>query len=247
MYGPNPNAAIALAAWHRSKGHKPAAERIGEKFNRLTIRSLVERYQSTWWALVDCDCGATGHKALLSNVVAGLSRSCGCLADEARRANATHGMSKSDEYGVWNGMLDRCNPANGHKDYGGRGIRVCDRWAEFENFFADMGPRPSDGHSIDRINTNGNYEPSNCRWATRAEQSRNRRNNVLMIFNGATRLVSDVGAEHGLSRQCVMLRIKKGWDAERAATTPVMNPHDAGKLAAGVARPNARGHRKQAA
>lgn len=89
----------------------------------------------------------------------------------------THGMWKSKEWNSWDHLKRRCNNPNDpkYKDYGGRGIKVCDRWTRFANFFADMGFAPGKAYSIDRINNDGNYEPSNCRWATPTEQSRNRR------------------------------------------------------------------------
>jgi hypothetical protein len=138
-----------------------------------------------WWA--QCDCGnrkLTAGEHLRSGAV----RSCGCLhkAELAER-NAAHGHSvrgnRSRTYGVWAGMKQRCsNPkAIGYANYGGRGIKVCERWESFENFLADMGEAPggprgnADHRSIDRIDVEGNYEPGNCRWATQTEQIANRR------------------------------------------------------------------------
>jgi hypothetical protein len=91
--------------------------------------------------------------------------------------NIVHGLSKVPGYDNWWRMIHRCTNSNWkhYKDYGGRGIKVCDRWMKFDNFYIDMGPRPSDGHSLDRINNDGNYEPGNCRWATQSVQSANKR------------------------------------------------------------------------
>jgi hypothetical protein len=125
------------------------------------------------------------------------------------------------EYDAWHMCIQRCeNPNNpGYKTYGARGIRVCHRWHSFENFFADMGPRPSPRHSIDRIDNDGDYEPGNCRWATPAEQARNRRTNRMIEFGGRTMCISDWAAEIGISCGSLMRRLDL-WGVERALTTP---------------------------
>ena len=154
-----------------------AIDLTGQRFERLTV---IERRQhgkvARWLCL--CDCGAAKEFAH-GNLRNGTSRSCGCLrADALRASKTTHGQRGEPEYAVWGTMKRRCHsPACADfKYYGARGISVCDRWrASFEAFIADMGKRPSDKHSIERVNNDGNYEPSNCVWATVAEQAKNRR------------------------------------------------------------------------
>ncbi len=126
---------------------------------------------------------------------------------------------------IWHGMISRCTNPNAvkFKNYGGRGIRVCDRWVEsFENFLADMGPRPepSTDYSIDRIDVNGNYEPSNCRWLVKTEQARNQTKTVWITANGKTMLMADWAREMNISEAGIHSRMKRGWTPERAVTVP---------------------------
>ena len=121
-------------------------------------------------------------------------------------------------------MVARCVNRNipSWENYGGRGITICDRWLKFEDFLADMGPKPSNGYSIDRIDVNGNYEPGNCRWATIHEQSRNKRTNRFIEWNGRTQIVSDWAKELGMSTSLLEARLGRlGWPLDKAMTTPV--------------------------
>lgn len=138
------------------------------------------------------------------------------------RRSWKHGMSRTDTYKVWADMRSRCTlpSVKQYADYGGRGIRVCDAWLTFVGFFADMGERP-DGCTLERIDNNGNYEKSNCRWATRKEQGRNRRDNHLLNYMGQTRTITEWCEHLGLIRGRVQNRLDHGWSVERALNEPV--------------------------
>jgi hypothetical protein len=149
----------------------------GAKFGKLTVISFGGRagkYKSIRWNCI-CSCGAT-TTTYASSLLSGGSKSCGCLRKETK-PTLRHGKSHTKEHRIWSHMKGRCQNPTDHKyhDYGGRGITVCERWQIFENFFEDMGQAPAPRHSIDRINNDGNYEPTNCRWATPTQQARNQR------------------------------------------------------------------------
>lgn len=147
---------------------------------------------------------------------------------------------RTPEYQAWTNMKQRCLNRNGprFKDWGGRGIRVCDRWLAFENFLADMGRRPSRLHSLDRIDPDGHYEPGNCRWATRREQQRNRRDNETLTAFGKTQSIDDWADEFGVHRALIRGRIKQGWvDAERILTAP-SHARPSNVLVRGNGKPN---------
>lgn len=135
-----------------------------------------------------------------------------------------HGLARTPEFRIWLGMRNRCYYPrhNRYHLYGGRGIVVCDRWSDFANFYFDMGPRPTPDHSIERIDTDGNYEPRNCRWATPKEQANNQTANVRVTFNGITRTLAEWSKVLSIPYHTLKSRIRRlGWSAERAFTEPV--------------------------
>lgn len=209
----------------------------GRVFGRLTVIRYIGQTEakcsnSIWYC--QCTCGkfkAVTRRCLKSGIV----RSCGCLLREtvSKRmsnrvwratwaSNKTHGLTNSPEYGVWRNMKGRCLDPK-HKsfsDYGGRGIAVCERWLKFENFYADMGERPTTKHSIDRIDGRGHYEPGNCRWATMTQQIRNRCTTVFVTHNGETKPLGEWVEITGLPYSLLHQRIKRcGWSPERAFST----------------------------
>jgi hypothetical protein len=193
----------------------------GQRFGRLTVLHLTASQRAgAYWAC-RCDCGVV--KSVLSNSLRrGATQSCGCLHRElVAEKFSTHKMSETPEYGIWLNMRTRCtNPRR--KDwprYGGRGIEC--RFTSFEQFLAEIGPRPSPRHSVDRINTNGHYEPGNVRWELPKQQNRNRRTNRLITHGGRTQCVTAWADDLGVKPQLIFDRLRMGWSVERALTAPV--------------------------
>jgi hypothetical protein len=171
----------------------------GVRFGRLIAINEVDpqwfiynggKYKRTRW-LCKCDCGQSIYVTLVS-LRSGNTKSCGCIQkDGTLKKNYVHGESHKEtkEYRTWNKIKGRCYCKTDLKyhDYGGRGISVCDRWINsYDNFLSDMGRCPRDKYSIERINNNGNYEPSNCKWATRKEQAQNKRTTIYLEMDGIT-------------------------------------------------------------
>jgi hypothetical protein len=198
---------------------KKRIDLTGFKFGRLVVirRGLNLPNGNPRWEC-SCECG---NLALInaSSLRAGRVKSCGCIRGIVEK----HGMESSVIYSTWAQMKARCQNEKSkfYKDYGGRGIKVCDRWQRFTNFYADMGDKP-EGLSLDRHPDNdGNYEPGNCRWATQQEQILNRRVTVMIEYNGEVKPRIEWARQYGISPISLTSRLKLGWDIHKALTTPI--------------------------
>jgi hypothetical protein len=196
----------------------------GRRFERLLVQgiSATRLYgkQLAWDCL--CDCGKT-KVALTSSLKAGCLKSCGCLSRECKPpVGWTHRMSNYSGIKVWEGMIRRCtNPKD--KDfrlYGGRGVKVCERWMDVRLFAEDMGDKPQ-GHSLDRIDTNGDYCPENCRWATAMEQGSNKRTNRMISHNGQNLHMSEWCRRYNIKLSTFINRLKSGMSPSDALTMPL--------------------------
>lgn len=202
-------------------------DRTGQRFSRLLVLCCDgQKNGKTLW-MCQCDCGRTTRVAT-DKLASGHTRSCGCLSiDRIRLLKFRHGENRvnhrTTEYRAWVNMKLRCsNPrANGYQHYGGRGIRVCEEWeVSFEAFLRDMGRCPP-GYSLDRINTDGNYEQRNCRWSTPRDQMRNTRRNRLITIDGQTACLQDWALASGHDRMVITHRLNAGWSARDAVMTPL--------------------------
>lgn len=198
-----------------------AVYRISEPVETFICVDKNGRTRTRIDAQYRCDCGVVFQMQCRSE---GKTQSCGCFAKETARKlltgnkhRRTHNAIRTPTYKTWSAMKARCLSVNHieYPRYGGRGISVCERWIAFENFLADMGERP-EGCSIDRIDPNGKYEPSNCRWATDKEQARNRRNSRFLTVNGITKTVAEWAEQEGSAKAFnIYNRLDLGWsDAE---------------------------------
>ncbi len=203
----------------------------GKRFARLTVLSLHgsvqrdETHSDRFW-LCRCDCG-NEVRVPTDNLTTGNTRSCGCLQiDGLVERRRTHGASRTPEYRAWCQLKRRClvSDSEDYQLYGGRGIKVCDRWLHsFENFLADIGPRPRPGYSVERENTNGDYEPENCRWATQREQCQNQRRNHVLEVDGERLPIAAWAERFGINPRAIWKRIKRGWPAKAAVSVPLGN------------------------
>lgn len=192
---------------------------IGSRYGRLLVlANAPEIHKYNQRLFCACDCGTMKVFEALS-LVAGTSKSCGCLKAELSKQPLTHGLTYSYEYAIWTGMKNRCKRRKGYAD---KGVKVCDRWeSSFENFLADMGFAPTPEHSIDRIDNSLGYWPSNCRWANDFEQAQNKSSNRHLAFNGEILPMSEMARRHGLQPCTLWARLKSGKSVEEALTAPL--------------------------
>lgn len=205
----------------------------GDVFGYITairLRNRAPHGGTTWFC--ECICGAqmvcAGNRLLT-----GHKKSCGCKTVAMIVSTVSkHGCNRENkptpEYQSWAHMKSRCllKTNRAYTDYGGRGIKVCDRWLRFENFLADMGIRPSPRHSLDRIDNSGNYEPGNCRWATAIVQANNSRKCRYLSFRGETLTASQWERRVGLPEKAISQRLNRGWSIEKSITTKLRSSHE---------------------
>jgi len=199
----------------------------GKKFGRLTVLEVDTTSNSgkkKW--LCTCECGKT-ISIIGSNLVSGNSKSCGCYKSEKlAKTHMEHGMTGTPTYRCWREMLRRCNDSRRfqYKNYGERGIAVCESRGDFKNFISDMGERPTALHSLDRIDNDRGYYKENCRWASNQQQNNNTRRNRRIDFLGRDMTFAEWGRALNLPKGIIGQRINRlGWDPIKALLTPPLN------------------------
>ena len=194
----------------------------GLRFGRLVVieKDNNNSTKNSKWICL-CDCGKT-VSVFRPCLIQNHTRSCGCLnIDMIIESSTTHGMTDTITYSRWTDMHTRCynEKSTSFKNYGGRGISVCDRWHSFINFFEDMGHPPS-GSTLDRIDNNDCYCKENCRWATVLEQANNKRNNIKVDIDGNLLTLGEIAREYGVDYNILYRRLRDGWDIHRSINAP---------------------------
>lgn len=200
-------------------------DHIGKEYGRLTIlESAGSRSGVGRLVKCRCSCGKILPRVFYQ-LLSGVTKSCGCLnVEQLKQLAKKHGRSGDPEYLIWKGVRSRCRikSATGYYRYGGRGLYVCKPWNKYENFIEDMGPRPSAKHSIERRNNNIGYRPSNCYWATDAEQRANKEHTIRIKIGKSVRTLRQWADYYNTRRSVVYHRIcLLGWDPLTALTTPI--------------------------
>ena len=192
----------------------------GQQFGRLTVLKFAEmdKGRNSKW-LCECECG-NEKIVYMSGLRTGDSQSCGCLMKErVRKAVTIHGMTGSAVHNAWNFIKKSCYNINDkeYEKYGAKGIKLCERWKDsFENFYEDMGDRPSDTYILGRINTKDNFEPSNCKWMTRIEKNNNRKNNTWLQIENESKTTSEWARISGTNYNTIKSRLRIGWSHKEA-------------------------------
>jgi hypothetical protein len=192
----------------------------GQKFHMWTVIELIEEQHNghRYWKC-KCDCG-TIKNVQVSQLTTGRSK---CCKKHGKGMKPRHGRCKTKVYRSWTHMRNRCNNTKNerYESYGGRGIKVCERWDIFENFLADMGEPPGKNYSIERTDNNGDYTPENCQWASAKEQANNRSNRRTFEYKGEHKTLNELAEINGLAPSTVESRIsQRGWSIDKAVETP---------------------------
>lgn len=201
-----------------------AIDHTGQTFGRLLVLRPAEesRYGGKKAFVCLCECG-TEKIIVGTSLRRGLSRSCGCQTIQwGNQSRKTHGLARHRLVGTWRSMKQRCyNPNHdAYARYGGRGIKVCERWHALENFVADNEALAKPGLTLDRRDNDGDYTPDNCRWITPKEQGRNRSVNRLITVDGRTQCVAAWAEEYGVRPNLILERLERNWPEDEAVTTP---------------------------
>lgn len=201
-----------------------SATNVGDLFGRLTVVAVGQVANTyRYYAVCQCACGSPLKKVRMDGLTSGLVVACGCVQKER---TTKHKLSKSAHYGRWRLMLDRCENTDckSYPDYGGRGIKVCERWHDVTNFVNDLPPGYFKGAEMDRINNDGHYEPGNIRWATRSENCDNRRTGHMLTHDGRTQSLRRWAEESGIDDSVISERLHVwGWSVAKAVTAPAMS------------------------
>lgn len=203
---------------------KTYKELINTKINLLTIKEVLITDKGKRF-LCECECGVI-KDIRVNHVINGLIKSCGCLRVKKMKETFTkHGNCSHPLFDIWDAMKYRCeNPkSSAYKNYGGRGIKVCERWQDFNNFVQDVSPKPSDTSTLERIDVDGNYCLENFRWATRKEQANNTRTNNKIEYKGETKNIIEWSEIFNIHYMTIYCRLKRGWSIEKSLETQPIN------------------------
>ena len=201
---------------------------LGKQYWKWTVIHYLEKRgegrHGRHYYIGRCECG-TEKPVDIAGLVNDRSKSCGCNNKEAGVKRSTHGKHGSPEYWAWAAMKDRCNNKNNpnYYRYGGRGILVCERWMKFEQFFADMGMKPSKKHTLERLDNDEGYSPSNCAWKPMLEQARNKVSNVILEIDGVKKCLCDWAKLSPVTYQTIQWRLRCGMTTKEAVFTPSRN------------------------